>query len=160
MPRLCTVCGHQDRASIDQALVTGEANRRIATRHGLSEAAVRRHAGEHLPAHLAQAEDAKQATEAGDLLGQVRALQARAVAILDKAERAGDYRTALAGIREARGCLELLLEVSGELDRRPVNVLVSPEWLQTRAIIVQALVAYPEARLAVADELARLEQAS
>ena len=45
---------------------------------------------------------------ADDLLGQVRALRSKAMSILLAAERQGDLRTALAGIREARACLELL----------------------------------------------------
>lgn len=49
MPRECTICAHPAAPAIDKAIVAGIANRRIATQHGLSEAAVRRHSKEHLP---------------------------------------------------------------------------------------------------------------
>jgi len=89
-----------------------------------------------------------------NLLDQVNKLKGKAVSLLLKAEAAGDYRTALAGIREARACLELLLEVEGELNRAPqVNIIMSAEWTRLRAVIIGALAPYPDARLAVAVRL-------
>jgi len=38
--------------------------------------------------------------------------------ILDKAEKAGDLRTALAAIGQARGILDLQAKVTGEMDDR------------------------------------------
>lgn len=74
----------------------------------------------------------------------------RALSILGKAEEAGELRTALSAIREARGNLELLAKLLGELDERPVvNLNVSPEWLELRAVIVGALEPYTDARGAV-----------
>ena len=43
-----------------------------------------------------------------------RALQTRAMGILEQAERTGDLRTALAAIGQARGVLELQARVTGE----------------------------------------------
>ena len=86
--------------------------------------AVQRHRDEHLPELLTKAHDAAEAAHADDLLGQVRMLQARALTVLDTAEAAGQLMPALAAIREARGCLELLGKLMGEIDERPVvNVL-------------------------------------
>ncbi len=96
MPRRCTVCDHSERHSIDQALVTGAPYRSVAKRFGLSESAVYRHKTEHLPAHLLKAREIEEATRADDLLDQVRHLQAHALDILERAEKAGDLRTALA----------------------------------------------------------------
>ncbi|MEO7474680.1 MAG: hypothetical protein ABIY46_05040, partial [Gemmatimonadales bacterium] len=65
-----------------------------------------------------------------------------------------DLKTALGGIREARGCLELLGRLEGELQDAPaVNVTVSPEWGIMREIIVGALESYPDAKRAVAQAL-------
>jgi hypothetical protein len=51
---------------------------------------------------------------------------------------------------QARGNLELLGKLAGELDERPVvNLNVSAEWLELRAVIVGALEPYSEARGAV-----------
>jgi len=87
---------------------------------------------------------------ADDLLEQVRDLQVRTFAILEAAEVSEQHRTALSAIREARGNLELLAKLLGELDDRPtVNVLISPEWLELRTVIVGALEPYTDARGAV-----------
>jgi hypothetical protein len=151
MPRRCSVCTHPDRENIDEALVGATAISAIAAKYrDISEDALGRHKANHLPAKLVMAEKAKEVAQADSLLEQVRDLQGRALAILDQAEMSGDLRTALGAIREARGNLELLAKLLGELDDRPqVNVLISPEWLELRAVIVGALEPYTDARGAV-----------
>jgi hypothetical protein len=150
VPRRCTVCDHPERHGIDEALVSGTPYRSVAKRFGLSESAVYRHKTEHLPAHLLKAKEVEEVAQADDLLEQVRHLQAHALGILERAEKAGDLRTALAAISQARGNLELLGKLAGELDDRPqVNVLVSPEWLELRTVIVGALEPHPAVRGAV-----------
>src|ERR671910_3302026 len=147
MPRRCTVCDHPQRHGIDETLVTGAPYRSVAKQFSLSESAVYRHKTEHLPAHLLKAKEAEAVAQADDLLEQVRHLQAHALDILDRAENAGDLRTALAAISQARGNLELLGKLAGELDERPVvNLNVSHEWLELRAMIVGALEPYSEAQ--------------
>jgi hypothetical protein len=154
MPRRCTVCDHPERHSIDEALVTGAPYRSVAKRFERSESAVYRHKTEHLPAHLLKAKEVEEAARADDLLDQVRNLQAHALDILERAEKAGDLRTALAAISQVRGNLELLGKLAGEIDERPVvNLNVSPEWLELRGVIVGALEPYSEARGAVLSAL-------
>jgi hypothetical protein len=150
MPRRCTVCDHSERHSIDETLVTGAPYRSVAKRYELSESSVYRHKTEHLPTHLLKAKEVEEAARADDLLEQVRHLQAHALDILERAEKAGDLRTALAAISQARGNLELLGKLAGELDERPiVNLNVSAEWLELRAVIVGALEPHPAAHKAV-----------
>ena len=150
MPRSCTVCAHPRREGIDRALVGGASNRSVASLYDVSEAAVRRHKANHLPAKLVLAQAAEEVARADDLLGQVQDLQAHTLAILEAAEGKKQHRTALSAIREARSNLELLAKLLGELDERPVvNLNLSPEWLELRAVIVTALEPYSEARGAV-----------
>lgn len=158
MARPCSVCRHPDRDAINAALVDGTPNRRVATQHGVSEAAVRRHRADHLPAALIGAHDAEEVAHADSLLDQLAVLQADARRIQGKAEASRDYRAALAGIRELVRICELIAKLIGELDERPrVNVLVaSPEWTAVRTTILRALEPHPEARLAVARALREL----
>ena len=160
MAMTCTVCRHTDRAAIDSALVAGESVRSVASRYvtlsgrSLGHMALYRHKDEHLPASLAKAQEAASVAQADDLLAQVRMMQGRALGILDQAEAAGQLLVALAAIREARGCLELLGKLMGELDDRPqVNLTISPEWLAVRGVLLETLAAYPDARSAVAARL-------
>jgi hypothetical protein len=113
MPRSCTVCIHPERAEIDETLVAGVSAAEIAGLYRtIGERAIRRHRSNHLPEKLAKAHEAEEVAQADDLLEQVRDLQERALDILDKAEEAGELRTALSAIREARGNLELLAKTA------------------------------------------------
>ena len=118
MGRSCTVCVHPAREEIDKTLVEGEANRRIASQYSLSEASVRRHKGDHLPAALVKGKDAGEVVHGDSLLDQVQSLQGKALAILAQAEATGDLRVAVSAIREARGNLELLAKILGLMNVR------------------------------------------
>ncbi len=158
MARTCTICSHPGRQSIDQALVTGTSKRDVSALFRVSEDAITRHAAAHLPQALSKAQDAAEVAHADDLLGQLKDLQGRTLGILTQAEEAKDLRTALQAVGQARGNLELLAKVTGELAQEgTVQLVVSPEWIMLRAALLGALVPYPEARLAVAGRLAALE---
>ncbi len=162
MSRVCTICTSEStvRQEIDRALVGGEPVEQIARRYPpLSATSIRRHRAGHIGQTIAKAEAVKEAAHGDDLLDQVHRLKSKAVSLLLKAEAAGDFRTALSGIREARSCLEILLEVEGELNRATnVNVLIaSPDWIATRGALLTALRPFPEARQAVVAELLKLE---
>jgi len=114
MSRVCTICRHSERQAIDAALVLGSSYRNIAQRFAVSVAALHRHK-KHLSEHLLAAREAEEVLSASKLLADLRALQARALTLLDKAEGVYDIRAALGAIREARQCVEScasLLEVS------------------------------------------------
>jgi len=162
MPRRCSVCDHADRAAIDGALVAGEPFRHIAARYGVSTTALQRHKADHIPAALSTAKAAVQVANADDLLMQLGLLRSKSLTLLMKAEQAGDYRAALAGIREARGCIEVMAKMIGQLSDGPtvVNVLISVEWARVQAAMLAALSPYPDARIAVADALVAIEGGS
>jgi transposase len=154
MPRTCTICRHTDREAIDASLVGGESFRHIAARFGVSTTALQRHKRDHLPAALAQAQDAVELARGDDLLAQVRGLQRRTLAILTAAERARDGKLALQAVGEARRNLELMGKLAGELQQEgTVNIIIAPQWVTLRTVILAALGPYPEARLAVARAL-------
>jgi hypothetical protein len=154
MPRVCTICTHEQRGEMEAALLTDEPLRDIARRYATSKDALARHRDGHISRHLAKAHEAHEVAQADNLLEQVRTLQSKALSILDRADAAGDLRTALSAIREARGNLELLAKLLGELQQEgTINVSVSPEWLTLRAVLIQALQPYPEAARAVSKAL-------
>ena len=147
MPRRCTICSHEHRDAMEDAFIAGQAKRRIASQYGVSERAVRYHMREHLPALLALARDAERAARADTLLDRMEALQRQTLAILDAPE---DQRTALAAIAQARRNLELIGEVTRELDRAgTVNLELTVEWQEVKAVLVNTLASYPEAQQAV-----------
>lgn len=163
MPRKCKVCAHPERTAIDQALINGDSLRNVSKQYAVTAAAVFRHNANHLPAALTKAHEAKEIARGDDLLAQVREIQSRALSILDRAEGSGDLRTAVLAIREARGNLELLAKLLGKLQQEGttnINVLVTPEWLEIRAVIMAALIPHPEASASVVNALAKVDHVS
>ena len=158
MARRCTICTHKNRAKIDKVLVARQAFRAIARQYGVSKDALIRHHDDHLPAALVKAQEATEAAQADALLAQVVDLRDKALGILSKAEVSDDLRAAVSAIREARGCVELLAKLAGQLKDAPtVNILVSAEWQGLQSVILQALEPHVAARLAVAEALATVE---
>ena len=155
MSRKCSICCHPQRDEIDKRLARGDSiagiTRDIA---GISEDALRRHKEAHIPEALAKAEGVKEVAEANTLLADIRALREKATTILEKAEKAGDLKTALLGIREARGSIELLAKVEGQLKDSPqITIINNPKWIELRTLIVAVLDPYPQAKKAVIDAL-------
>lgn len=165
MGRQCTVCSHKDVEEINKRLARNEVFRTIADNTGLSETALKRHKAEHIPETLLKAENIKDVAEANTLLGDIKSLRERATGILDRAEKSGDLKTALMGIREARGCLELLAKVEGQINNRPqinfnqISIYQSPEWLTVGTTLANILSPYPALREKVANALLALEEA-
>ena len=154
MPRRCSICDHEYLEEIDRALVEGAALSEIAAKYRVSKDALSRHKTNHLPDVLLKAQGAKEAVRADDLLSQVRELQARTLAILEAAHDSGEHRTALAAIGQARANLELQARLLQLIKEGPtINVLVSPEWVELRAVIISALEPYEAARSAVVGAL-------
>ena len=78
MPRRCTICIHDSRSEIDQALVKRQPFRAIARQFDVSKSALVRHHDDHLPASLVKAQEATEAAQADALLAQVVGLRALA----------------------------------------------------------------------------------
>jgi hypothetical protein len=98
-----------------------------------------------------------------DTYAEVRKLKTQAVSILAEAQEAGDLKTALLGIREARGCLELMFKAEGRIKEQSINVNLqqvnvydSPEWSKVGDILACRLAGYPELRSQIAGELLSL----
>ncbi len=158
MPRRCTICTHKSRAKIDKALVERQAFRALARQYKVSKDALLRHHDDHLPATLMKAHDATEAARADALLAQVVDLRDKALVILTTAQESKDLRAAIGAIREARGCVELLAKLAGQLKDAPtVNILISPEWQGLQAVILRALEPHTAARLAVSEALTTVE---
>ncbi len=161
MTRVCTVCAHEESFAINEDLVLGITSlRAVASHYGLSRESVRRHK-EHIPQLLLQARDDMQGYEADAILLRVERLENETLELLEDA-KAGDVvdrRLVLQAIREQRGNIELIAKIKQLIDLAPKTelVLISP---QVQALIVGALLPYPEARQAVADSLASIEVAS
>lgn len=159
MGRVCTICEHPDREAMEDALVAGTSYRAVAAEWHVGRESVRRHAQRHLSAALA-ALDVPSGGHRAPLSDRVETLIARCEVMFTAATSEGRTAQALAVVKELRACLELAGRASGELREQPavvVNLMASPEWLAVRATVLSALLAYPDARAAVAGRLLELE---
>lgn len=153
MTRACSVCGHSDRAAIDAAMAENMPYRTIAQQYGVSPYAITRHK-KHIAAAMAQAQEATATTAGAAILAKIQTLEADARRLQEKAERSGDIRTAISALREMVRIVELLAKLQGELhEGDTINIILSPQWITIRAVIVGALATYPEARARVVEAL-------
>ena len=160
-PGYCSVCNHPESFEINEELIVeGASVRDIAGRYGLEKSTVQRHKV-HIPGLLVKAREDWQGYEADAILERIERLERETLEQLEAAKTGDevDRRIVLQAIREQRGNIELVAKVKQLIDQAPKTevVLISP---RVQQVIVQALAPYPEARKAVADSLAALEEAS
>jgi hypothetical protein len=142
MPRTCTACSHPHRDDIDRLLLEGTPLRNIAKRFSLSAAGLFRH-NKHISTILASSHKEVEILRADGLLEHLNHLTAEAARLKQKAEKAKDYRTALAGVREMSRLLELVMRlavekeerrsINAELDHRPLDTLTDAQLLRLLA---------------------------
>lgn len=105
-----------------------------------------------------KAAEREEVRQALDVVTQLKAINGTCLRVLNDAVQAGDPETVLKAVDRIHRQIELQAKLLGELDERPViNVLMQPEWLQVRAVLLAALAAFPQAREAAAAALVPLE---
>jgi len=137
------------------ALLSGQLTyREMEAKWGVSPAALSRHKKNHLPEKLAKAQEAEEVAEADRLLNRIDSLAKVAIKILMDAEEAGDRRTALRGVREARQCLKVLAELTGQIEGQRIEQTVNIVFAESlEPVILEALRPYPAARKALVAAL-------
>jgi hypothetical protein len=161
MPRVCTICTHEERPAIDRALLAGEPFRNIAERFGTSTTGLHRHKTEHLGERMAvvakRNEDADVRT-AIDVVAQLRAINGAALRVLKDARDAGDGALTLQATDRILKQIELQAKLIDLInDGTTVNVMISPAWVQLRTAIVAVLRDHPDALRDVTAALAVVE---
>jgi hypothetical protein len=167
----CGCCTHRERAAIDLALARGVSAYALSARYGLSTHCLYRHAKANLPAQLRAKLiagpdldidlDKLRTTESQSLLANLVAVRHRLFACLDTAEESGDGGMIAKLAGQLHRNLELVGKLLGSLGVGSTtvnnNVLIMPAYVELRVGLVEALAPFPEARIAVAEVLHRLE---
>lgn len=157
MGRVCTICSHEKRAEIESAIVSGTSYRVISSQFGVGNNSVQRHASEHIAHAIKQSRAAKEEAQALNVVEQLRTINEVALAIMREARSDKKNGMALFAIDRVQKQLELQAKLLGDIDTPQVNIYLSPEWQAIRTTLVQALLPFPDARVAVASVLAGLE---
>ena len=85
-------------------------------------------------------------------------MNAKAEDIYTRALEADNLTAAIQAVRELRGLTELFAKITGELQAQNVtNIIVAPEWVNLRNVILVALEPHPAARQAVIEAVGRVD---
>jgi hypothetical protein len=116
-----------------------------------------RHQAEHVPQTLAKAREAEETKHAIDVLEQLRMINRVTAGVLVDARQAKDHDATLKAVDRIQRQIELQAKLLGELSDAPtININVNPQWIEVRAVLLDALAPYPEARIAAAGCLVAL----
>jgi hypothetical protein len=154
MSRTCTICSHEKRAEIEAAIVSGMANRPIASQFGVGYKSVERHASEHIKEAVQQAKAAKEEEYGQSVAEQLAYVNKITREILKRSnDDKKDGMSLLAIDRLTRQIdMQAKLFGTGESDQEQLE----EEWLNVREVIFRTLEPFPEARRAVARALLAL----
>ncbi len=161
MGAICTACRHPQTEAISLALIQKVPMREIAEKYGLSLSAVARHK-KHIPAQLAKADEAHHVAEAGSVMQRIMELDKRADEIYRQATSDQDHNLALKALKELREVTTLYAKLAGEISTGGTvnNIIVTPEWVSMRAVMLHALEPYPDARRALVMALGGMQNAA
>lgn len=160
MPRTCTVCKHPDIETINKELIIcNDSYRNIAKRYGISATSLIRHKQTHIPEALSRAKDVKDHVHGDSLLNRIKDINRETLEILKAARDGNDHDIALKAIARIEKQIELQARLIGEIqERQVINISVTPQWLQIRAVIINALdKELPEVKVRIAGALYELE---
>jgi hypothetical protein len=125
----------------------------ISRKLAVSEDALKRHKDRCIITALSATPNTKDVINGDNLLAQLQAARNKAIELLDMAIAAGDtkvYGPPSSYLSEIRQQIKLWAELEGRLASQPqINILINPEWIELRTLIINALEPYPEAREAV-----------
>ena len=153
MPKPCSVCIHADADIINAQLIEGVTLEMLSKAYKLSVTALHRHKN-HIPPALAKAQDAQEIAAADSLMRRISDLNEKAQDVYERAINADNLSAAVQAIRELRGITELYAKITGELQSQTVNnIIIAPEWVSLRNVILIALEPYPPARQAVIEAI-------
>ena len=124
MSRKCCICNHDRRQEIEHTLLRGESHRAVAQQFTVSRGAVARHL-KHVSTALTEARKLREVEDGKSVWIQVRELNIQAEQLRAKADRAGDYRAALAALREKTRIVELEARLTGQLNEKPETKIVN-----------------------------------
>lgn len=171
----CSVCRGVHRAQVDIGLTSGMSCKALAERFGYSPDSVERHSKAHLLPQMRAAIlagqhpslvdlDALRTSESEGLLANVLSQRARLHSIGEFAMETGDTRAAIAVEAAVTSNLSLAAKLLGQLttvvDHRHTSLLLTPDYLQLREAMFNALQPFPDAARAVAKALHQLESSA
>jgi hypothetical protein len=149
----CSICDDQRIEEINKQIIDNQKLSEISRKYRVSDDALERHSKRCVIKSLAASPSTQDIINGDNLLEQLKEAREKALSLLDMAIAAGDtkaYGAPSNYLREIREQIKLWAELEGRLATQPqINILVNPQWVELRTLIIKALEPYPEVREAV-----------
>lgn len=133
MARVCTICGHDDRLNMEQALVNGKSLNQVATQFGVARSSLNRHKNNCVAETIAVAKQAQAELRGLRLVDRVRMMDQYVDEVIHRARHPEPVtevlpdgetitktpppndRIILAAVKEARSNAELVAKMLGDI---------------------------------------------
>ncbi|MGP8010998.1 MAG: hypothetical protein ACLPI9_00745 [Halobacteriota archaeon] len=158
----CKFCQHRDKLVLERKVIAGViTGREAAKRIGCSPSSITRHVRNHIAQVVRQDVNGDLDTRlALNVTAQLAANHKDVRTIIAQALKDGNNKLALKALETELKTLELSAKLQGQLDQRPtLNLLLDARYATLRETIIEKLMPYPEARLAVAEALEKIREA-
>ena len=157
--KTCSTCQRVDVEAINADLLMGKSLGDVAAKYGVAKSNIARHA-KHIERPSTDPDTF--IAEARSALMKILQVEARVNALYALAMGSNDPKLALDALKEHRQVIGLSAKLSGELNQQTVHqhlhVTAAPEWLSLRALMMDALMPYPDARAALVAAIGGDEQ--
>jgi len=152
----CKVCNHPDREEFERKIASKELSMsKIAVEIGCNKSSISRHMRHCFPKKVATwvtPEATKEETL--NVVNELVRSHKNLLELYEEARAIGNIDAAIRALGEERRHLELVAKLTGQLNESPqINLLMNPEFMKLKQIIVKQLAPFPEARLALSDAL-------
>ena len=159
----CKVCKHPKKAEIEQQIAARTVTNVEAARIvGCHPSTISRHMRHHVAPNVHEwlRAEAKE-RQSANVLDQLTQSHQVTSQILNAALSEGDYRLALKTLGVELKQLKFKAKLTGELNEAPqVNLVLSPEFIQLRQVIMRVLGPHPELREEAAQALLEMDAAN
>ena len=120
-----------------------------------NKATVSRHMNKCVPARIRETMKPEPVNVEGlNVVNALTTSHAKTLQILDDSLAEGDRKTALLALNTEIKQLELNAKLTGQLNESPqVSILMQPEFVKLKQIIIKTLEPYPDARLKLSEAL-------
>lgn len=156
MPKPCKFCNHNDRQSLEEALLNQDiTQQKVASILGVNRSSVSRHMRNHVRKAVAEAISQDKELEDGlNVTSQLIEINRAAREILSEARAKGDNYLALGAIARVEKQLELQAKLLGDIATGiNIQIIQSPQFVEFKALILGILDTYPEVKTLVVDTL-------
>jgi hypothetical protein len=151
----CKLCNYPERAAIEQKIASRQLSMTKAAKIvDCNKASVSRHMSRCVAAKVAKTANSIESREALNVIDALTESHDRVLDIFNDALDDGDRRSALGALDTEVRQLILVAKVTGQLNEAPqLNILMNPEFMKLKSVIIKTLEPYPEARLKLSERL-------